>query len=250
MATYIYTGQQELSSCLTYFSVFVELTHLHQTSHYLLHSIRTPQHIQKSWKWIMHQLPQIIWLKQCYYLDITEILDWLARGIRLLFFNNNNTHPMVNIQNSFYTQTHKIQLKLKQANRKTNPKTPCHKKKNRTTCGFCTLKLFIFKLCSHGHKLSKKKRSKKEHYISLHKPCWRDEEEKKKKKKKDAKCFCWPEMAGWKKELLTINMAVSRRGIGRPEISCHSHQSSLRKHVYRKQGTVTNADKIYIVTVR
>ena len=33
------------------------------------------------------------------------------------------------------------------------------------------------------------------------------------------------ETAGWKKELLTINMAVSRRGIGRPEMSCHSHQS-------------------------
>ena len=29
---------------------------------------------------------------------------------------------MVNIQNSFYTQTHKIQLKLKQGNRKTKRK--------------------------------------------------------------------------------------------------------------------------------
>ena len=98
------------------------------------------------------------------------------------FFNNNNTHPMVNIQNSFYTQTHKIQLKLKQANRKTNPKTPCHKKQNWRTCGFCTLKLFIFKLCSH----IKIKKKKKEHYISLHKPCWREEEEGKKGKKIDA----------------------------------------------------------------
>ena len=75
------------------------------------------------------------------------------------FFNNNNTHPMVNIQNSFYTQTHKIQLKLKQANRKTNPKTPCHKKQNWRTCGFCTLKLFIFKLCSHIKKKREKKRA-------------------------------------------------------------------------------------------
>ena len=64
---------------------------------------------------------------------------------------------MVNIQNSFYTQTHKIQLKLKQGNRKTKRK----KKKNGKTCGFCTLKLFIFKLCSRGHKLLKRRRKKR-----------------------------------------------------------------------------------------
>ena len=49
--------------------------------------------------------------------------------------------------------------------------------------------------------------------------------------KMDAKRFCWPEVAGWKKELLTINMAVSRRGIGRPEISCHSHQNGQKTHL-------------------
>lgn len=127
----------------------------------------------------MHQLPQIIWLKQCYYSDITEILDWLARGIRLLFLTITTHIPWLIYKTSSIPRHTKFNSSWNKQTEKQTQKHHATRKKIEQLVDFAHWN-YLFLNCAVMDTNYPQKKKKKEHYISLHKPCWRDEEEEKK----------------------------------------------------------------------